>query len=123
MFIAINSGKTKVYDGQFLKASIPAQTIKDGMRIPRDVIYNGSEVFVVEDSLLKVKSLDIYRLSGSEAIVGGLTTGADLVVEPLINAYNNMKVVKSDQSGINMEQKSGSETALATGTETNTNTN
>ena len=120
VFIAINSGNSRIYDGQFLKASIPAETIKDGMRIPRDVIYNGSEVFVVEDSLLKVRDLNIYRLTDSEAIVGGLPVNADLVIEPLINAYNNMKVVKTDESGINMERKSGGEATLAADASTST---
>ena len=113
VFIAINSNGAKIFDGQFLKAEIPAETIKDGMRIPRDVIYNGSEVFVVNDTLLKVHQVDIYRLTDNEAIVGGLPVGADLVIEPLINAYNNMRVDKTDVSEINMENKSNDGGRLA----------
>ncbi|MFT4736648.1 MAG: membrane fusion protein (multidrug efflux system) [Paraglaciecola sp.] len=113
VFISINSGNTRVYDGQFLKADIPAETIKNGMAIPREAIYNGSEVFVVRDSLLKVHPIQIYRLSEDEVIIGGIAAGEDLVIEPMINAYNNMKVIISDQAEINMEQKKADEVGIA----------
>lgn len=113
VYLAINSTGSKIFDGQFLKASIPTETIKDGLRIPRDVIYNGSEVFVVQDTLLKVQPIDIYRLTDNEAIVGGLVAGSDLVIEPLINAYNNMRVDKIDVSEINMENKSADPASIA----------
>lgn len=113
VFIAIDAQGAKIYDGQFLKASIPAETIENGMRIPRESIYNGSEVFVVNDTLLNVQQVEVYRLTDQGAIVGGLPEGADLVIEPLINAHNNMRVDKQDASEINLENKSGDQGTLA----------
>ena len=93
VFIAIQSNGQKIYDGQFFKAAIPARTITDGMIIPRNAIYNGNEVFVVKDSLLKVRRVNVVRLTDDEAIFNGLKEGEDLVMMPLIGAYNNMLVI------------------------------
>ena len=103
VFISLNPTNQKIYDGQFMQAAIPARVIKDGMTIPRKAIYNGSEVFVVEDTLLKVKQIDIYRTTEEHAIVSGLPVGTDIVVEPLVNAHNNMVVRKLEQKDIDLE--------------------
>lgn len=97
VFVSIDQGRQKIYDGQFLQAAIPARTIKDGMIIPRSVLYNGNEVFVLEDSLLKRKEVTIHRVMENEAIFSGLSEGEELVIEPLINAHNNMKAFKLEE--------------------------
>ena len=51
---------------------------KSGLAIPRQALYNGNEVFVLEDTLLKVKHVTINRLLEDEAIVTGLEPNARL---------------------------------------------
>ena len=101
VFIRISPNGSKVYDGQFMRAAIPARVVKSALSIPRQALYNGNEVFVLEDTLLKLKHVTINRLLEEEAIVTGLTPDADLVVEPMVGAYNNMKAYKLDQKEIN----------------------
>jgi len=103
VFISIFPNGQKIYDGQFFQASIPARTIKDGMIMPRNAIYNGNEVYVLEDSLLQKKTVNVIRLADENAIVNGLVPGEELVVEPLLGAYNNMKAFKREEQDINLE--------------------
>lgn len=106
VYIAIRPSEDRIYDGQFLQASIPAEVIKDGMVIPRNAIYNGNEVFVLEDTLLKRKEINIHRMSENMAIFSGLEEGSEMVSEPLINAHNNMVAFKLEEDkDINMEKK------------------
>lgn len=109
IFISIFPNGQKVYDGQFFQAAIPARTVKDGMMMPRNAIYNGNEVYVLEDSLLKKKSINVIKLTEELAIFNGLPDGQDLVVEPLLGAYNNMKAMKREESDIDLEIKENSE--------------
>ncbi len=113
VFIAIEQSNQKIYDGQFLQAAIPARIIKDGMIMPRSAIYNGNEVFVLEDTLLKKKEINVMRLQKESAIFSGLAAGSDLVVEPLINAHNNMKAFKLEDKDIDLENKRNTERDLA----------
>ncbi|MEO1255759.1 MAG: efflux RND transporter periplasmic adaptor subunit, partial [Bacteroidota bacterium] len=103
VFISIFPQNQKIYDGQFFQASIPARTIENGMIMPRNAIYNGDEVFILRDSLLKKKSINVIRLSEEEAIFNGLDEGDELVMEPLLGAYNNMKALKREKQDINLE--------------------
>lgn len=103
VFIAIQPSGNKIYDGQFFQAAIPARTVKDGMIMPRNAIYNGNEVFVVEDTLLKVRKIKVIRLADEEAIISGLDRGVDLVIEPLIGGFNNMVVEKQEVKDIDLE--------------------
>ncbi|WP_462250090.1 efflux RND transporter periplasmic adaptor subunit [Ekhidna sp.] len=109
VFIAIKSTGEKIYDGQFFQAAIPARTVKDGMIMPRNAIYNGNEVYVVQDTLLKARKINVIRLVNEEAIVNGLERGEDLVIEPLIGAYNNMVVEKRENKDIDLELGVGQE--------------
>ncbi len=105
VFVAIRSNGQVIYDGQFFQATIPARTVTNGMMMPRNAIYNGNEVFVVEDSLLKVRHVNVIRLTDEDAIFNGLQEGDELVVEPLIGAYNNLKVTSREQKDIDLELK------------------
>jgi len=111
VFVSIFPGEQKIYDGQFIQAAIPARTVKDGLIMPRNALYNSNEVFVVEDTLLKRKQVFVHRTMDEKVIVSGLKTGEQLVVEPLINAHNNMVVYSSEKKDIDME--TGRATAAA----------
>lgn len=115
VFISIYPNGQKIYDGQFFQAAIPARTIKDGMIMPRNAIYNGNEVFVLEDSLLKKKSINVVRLSEEDAIFNGLKPGEELVVEPLLGAYNNMKAFKRENLDIDLETGESNDVQLGSG--------
>ncbi len=103
VFLSIKPGQQKIYDGQFIQASIPARQVKDGMIIPRNSLYNTNEVFVVEDTLLKVKQVFVHRTMKEDVIISGLKDNEQVVVEPLINAHNNMVVFKQEQNDIELE--------------------
>lgn len=113
VFLAIHSNGKRIYDGQFLQAAIPARVIKDGMIMPRSAIYNRSEVFVLEDTLLKVKKINVVRLEQESAIFTGLEEGEALVVEPLINAHNNMVAKKLEERDIDLERKTESQKLIS----------
>ena len=97
VFIAIERNDFALYDGQYLKATMPAKQIKNGMIIPRNAIFNDSEVFVLNDTVLNVKQVNIHKLNPETAVFSGIEEGTDLVVEPLVGAHNNMKAFKLEE--------------------------
>ncbi len=92
VYISINSPKGDVFDGMYLLAAIPGKTIKEGMRIPRSIIKNKTDVFVVEGGLLQTREINIAHITQDEVIINGLNPGDLLVVDAPSNASNNMKV-------------------------------
>ncbi len=108
VFVDINSNGSPVYDGLYLQANIPGKVIDNAMEIPRNAVFNGNQVYVVQDTVLIVHEIMIHKVNSSTVIFTGLSEGDDLVVEPLINAYNNMRVYKlngSEDKDIDLEKK------------------
>ncbi|MEM7552059.1 MAG: efflux RND transporter periplasmic adaptor subunit [Bacteroidota bacterium] len=98
VFVAINSlGKT-IYDGQYLKAELKGKEIEEGAILPREAVFEGNKVYVLADTVLKVREIDIRKTNENTVVYNGLKQGTELVVEPLINAYNNMPAKKLESS-------------------------
>ena len=103
VFISISKNANSIYQGQYLKVLIPGKTVDAGMEVARNVVFEKNQVFVVQDSLLQIREIDIKRMNGETVVFAGLTRGADLVVEPLINAHQGMKVYKLTDSMLENE--------------------
>ena len=104
VFIDIYSNHHRVYDGLYLKAVIPGEKVSNAMEIPRNAIFNNDQVYVVQDTIVKVKEIEIRRVNTQTVIFSGIKEGEDLVVAPLINAHNNMRVWKMSDHERNKEE-------------------
>jgi multidrug efflux pump subunit AcrA (membrane-fusion protein) len=93
VFIDItNQENYTVLDGSFLKASIPGKKIENAVSVPRSIIKNKNEVFVVADSVLQTRKIVVHKLNKSTAVISGLKNGDNYVVDMPSNASENMKV-------------------------------
>lgn len=105
VMIEILPNENKVYDGLYLKATIPSETVHNAMEIDRSLVYNHDQVYTVEnDSVLKVQNINVHKLNSNTVVFSGLAEGAHLVAEPLLNAYNNM-IVTMKVDSLGSEQK------------------
>jgi multidrug efflux pump subunit AcrA (membrane-fusion protein) len=110
VFIALNRNETDIYHGMYLRSVIPGEAIGSAMEVPRGAVFNTNLAYVVKDSLLVEKKVNVLRTNTETVVINGLELGDDLVYEPLINAHNGMKVYKlSDKieadKQINLEKK------------------
>ncbi len=97
VFIDIKPNTNPIFEGMYLKAEIPGNTIAKGMRIPRSSVFNNKYVYIVEDSSLKSKEINILKVDDESLVFEGVDEGLNLVIEPLINAYDNMRVFKLEE--------------------------
>jgi len=94
VYISIESSDRKpVYKGQYLSAEFSGIRLNDVMELPRGAVFNTDEVFVIEDSVLIKQIINIHKINQKTLYFNGLTEGIDIVVEPLINASENTRVV------------------------------
>ena len=110
VFIALNRNEKGIYHGMYLRSVIPGDPILEAMEVPRGAVFNTNLTYIVQDSLLVEKQINVLRTNTETVVINGLEPGDDLVYEPLINAHNGMKVYKlSDKieadKDINLEKK------------------
>ena len=105
--IEIIPNQFQIYDGLYLQAKIPGGVIPESMEIDRSAVYNGSQVYTVEnDSVLKVRDINTKRINSQTVVFNGLKEGEMLVIEQLINAHNNMIVsIKKDLESSNTQNQ------------------
>ena len=87
VYVALESEPNKpLYAGQFLRAEFESKTLENTMEIPRNAVFNKDHVFTVEEGKLKEHRIDILKSNETSVLFNGLPEGAELVVEPLVNA-------------------------------------
>lgn len=93
VYIAINNvNGSELYDGQYLRAIIPGEQVFSAMEIPRRIMVNEHQLYVLEDSTLKIKDINVHKVNQENIIISGLEEGTQIVVEAPTNAAENMKV-------------------------------
>lgn len=96
VFVEINNqGEMSVLAGMFLIASFNSKIIQQTMEIPRQAVFNQNEVFVVVDSALRKKQINVQKINQNTLFFNGIDEGAEIVVEPLINVREGTLVQTS----------------------------
>ena len=81
------------YDGMFMDATIISEGIENVAEIPRRAVFNKSTIYSVNDNLILIPlQLNIIARNENSYIVKGLSDSTRVVIEPVINAKDSMKV-------------------------------
>ena len=93
VFVELAGNAKDVYNGMYLSTSIESDSIPNVFEVPRSALLgNQSQIYVVQDSLLSTRDIDIVLLKEETVLIGGLTDDEMVVVEPIINPREGMKV-------------------------------
>lgn len=92
VFIEIIESDVAMYNGMYLDASIKCEGVENIVELPRKAIFNKNEVYVVENEKIKAVPLNIKMFMEETVLVKGIEDGTVIVMEPLINAKDGMKV-------------------------------
>jgi len=94
VFIRIsNISEPKFLAGEYLKAFFPGHPVKDAMEIPRNIVFNSDEVFVIEGGRLQKRKINIIKINNENTLIfNGLPVGDSLVMQPLINVQEGSMV-------------------------------
>ncbi|AWX43962.1 hypothetical protein HME9304_00961 [Flagellimonas maritima] len=109
-FIEVKSEDLK--EGMYLNASLMAKEESEAIEIPRKLMLDNNEVFVVKDSLLAVQKVNPVYFSEKKVVLKGLADGTVLLSEPVPGAYPGMLVriaeIENATDSTSTETKKGS---------------
>jgi len=94
VFIRINNlTNPKFLSGEYLKAYFPGHPIENAMEIPRNIVFNTNEVFVIKYGRLQKQKIDIIKINNENTLIfNGLPEEDTLVMQPLINVQEGSLV-------------------------------
>jgi len=99
VFIRVwNNQNPKFLEGDYLTAIFPGHPVENAMQVPRNIIFNTNEVFVIKEGRLQKKKVNIIKINDENTLVfNGLPVGDTLVMQPLINVFEGTKVLIQGQ--------------------------
>ncbi|MCP4713692.1 MAG: efflux RND transporter periplasmic adaptor subunit [Deltaproteobacteria bacterium] len=92
VFVQIDhNGGDQLYDGIFVKTTIPGRTIPNACYVPRKALYNERFVYLIDDGKLERREVGIARREFDRVIINkGLVEGEVLVIDILQGVASGM---------------------------------
>jgi membrane fusion protein (multidrug efflux system) len=93
VYVSVNSNGIKLYEGMYLYAEIAGNTIAKAMEIDRKAIFNNNKIFVIKDSILVEKTVNIHKVRNATVLFSGIDEGEKVASEVFLGATDGMKIV------------------------------
>jgi multidrug efflux pump subunit AcrA (membrane-fusion protein) len=90
VFIDVESDRVK--EGMYLEAFIEAREEENAIEIPRKLLNDQKELFVLKDSVLGVIEVNPVYFTEKTAIIKGVENGTIILARPVPGAYAGMLV-------------------------------
>lgn len=87
-----NTDKNRLYSGQYLTAHFSGFYLDAAIKIPRNALVDGTNVFLIKDGRLSKTKITVLSITDETAYIEGVKEGELIVTEPLVNAKDNAKV-------------------------------
>jgi len=106
IFISLkNHNSPTLLAGEYYRAEFPGHPIDGAMEVPRNIIFNTNEVFVIVDNRLEKRVANIIKLNEKTLIFNGVKEGEMLVMQPLINVLEGTLVERLEEEQTDSERK------------------
>lgn len=94
VYVALNPGKIKLYEGMYLVAELSGRVIGSAMEMDRKAVFDKNKVFVMlSDSTLQEKTIKVHKLNTETVIFSGLVAGEKVVNDNLLGLTDGVKIV------------------------------
>lgn len=107
VFISVSGNDLK--ENMYLRGDVVASNIDNAFALPRNLLNDQQGVFVVRDSVLRLKVVQVVKMTDESAIIRGLEDGTPILAQPIPDAFDGMKV------RIGKQQKSKNAQSAKTG--------
>lgn len=86
-------------EGMYLEANLPGESINNAFEVGRNLLVDESNLFIVNDTVLKMINIKPVFFNKNTVVVQGLEDGQQLIKTPVPGAYDGMlvQVKKNDK--------------------------
>lgn len=86
-------GKISLLAGEFIDVEFNISKKVDGIKIPREALLDNNQVYIIQNEILKLKSIKIERTLDDYLIISGINDGEIIVMESLANVKEGTQVI------------------------------
>lgn len=85
-------------EGMYLEADLEARKVPDAIKMPRKLLVDDSNIFILRDSILDILPVDPVYFSAKDMVVTGVPDGTRYLTRAVPGAYAGMLVKESTDS-------------------------
>jgi multidrug efflux pump subunit AcrA (membrane-fusion protein) len=86
-------GKNSLLAGEFIDVEFTISKKVSGIKIPREALLDNNQVYIIENEILKLKSVKIERTMDDYLIISGINDDETIVMESLADASEGTQVI------------------------------
>lgn len=90
IFVGLSGRNLK--EGMYMKGELEGTTIENAVKLPRSLLIDQKNVYVLQDTILKLMPVDIVKLTDQAAIVKGIEDGTPLLREVIPGLFDGVRV-------------------------------
>jgi len=90
VFIRVSG--SKLNEGMFLNGFVTTEKIENAIAVPRKLLNDDRELYVIEKGKLVAKSIELVKFDGNNAVIRGIADNTKVLAQPILGAYNGMAV-------------------------------
>ncbi len=79
--------------GEFIDVEFTISKKVSGIKIPREALLDNNQVYIIENEILKLKSVKIERTMDDYLIISGINDDETIVMESLADASEGTQVI------------------------------
>ncbi len=93
VYVSINTAGMKIYEGMYLYGEVTGAAIPKAMEVNRKAIFDENKIFIVQDSTLKMKTVQIHKVNNETILFSGIDAGEIIATETFLGAVDGMKII------------------------------
>ena len=79
--------------GLFVEADIDSRVIENALRLPKEIVYRGREILVLnDDNQINFQTISVLRSNASSVVAVGIAAGTRIVATRISLPINGMRV-------------------------------
>lgn len=82
--------------GMYMSGRILAEVYEAATEVPRESVLQGSQVFVVEDSIARLRDVEIQKMTEEKAVLQGIPEGTVIITEERNKSFEGTKVTAKE---------------------------
>lgn len=92
VLVIIEVKATDLRAGMFLQATISTEELNDVYEVKRNLLVNGNQIFSLQDSILRLKNIEVVHFKENTVLLKGLENGELILNNIVPGSFDGMKV-------------------------------
>ncbi len=90
VFVDVKGNRLK--EGMYMRGELEGNSIENALELPRELLVNQQSVYVLKDSVLSLREVDLIKITEDDVIVQGIDDGMLLLKEMTPGLFDGIKV-------------------------------